>query len=256
MKLFYRELGEGQPIIILHGVFGSSDNWLTPAKFLSDKYKVYLIDQRNHGHSPKSAQFNNRVMAEDLEEFISEHSIEKPIVIGHSMGGKVAMNFVAKNQKQVVKLIVVDIAPKYYPPHHQKILEGLNAINLSELKSRQEADDILKNFESDLGVRQFLLKNLYRNELGHFDWRINLPVITEKINSVGEGMDVNIKIEVPTLFIRGEFSNYITSSDKELISTIFSNYKIETVQGAGHWVQAEQPESFLRVVKEYLFEVS
>jgi pimeloyl-ACP methyl ester carboxylesterase len=252
MKLFYRELGEGQPIVILHGVFGSSDNWLTPAKVLSQNHKVYLIDQRNHGHSPKSDVFNNVVMADDLAEFMEEHFIADPIVIGHSMGGKVAMNYAKKHEENLKKLIVVDISPKYYPPHHQKILAGLNAIDLKQLKSRQDADEILKQFEPEIGVRQFLLKNLYRNEQGEFDWRINLPVISEKIENVGEALDESAKINIPTLFIRGEKSNYIKPENEEMIRRIFKNYKIVTVEGAGHWVQAEQPEKFLNAVQSFL----
>jgi len=252
MNLFYRELGEGEPIVILHGVFGSSDNWLTPAKVLSQDHKVYLIDQRNHGHSPKSDVFNNVIMAEDLAEFMDQHSIKDPTVIGHSMGGKVAMNFAKKHEENLKKLIVVDIAPKYYPPHHQKILAGMKAIDLKQLKTRQEADEILKQFEPEIGVRQFLLKNLYRNEQGKFDWRINLSVISEKIENVGEALDESTEISTPTLFIRGEKSNYIKAGDEDLIRKFFKNYTIVTIEGAGHWVQAEQPDRFLKAVQAFL----
>jgi len=252
MKLFYRELGEGQPIIILHGVFGSSDNWITPAKMLSDGRRLYLLDQRNHGQSPKSDEFNNKVMADDLNEFVEDHQVKKPVIIGHSMGGKVAMTFASLYPDKLSKLIVVDIAPKYYPPHHQKILEGLRAIDLKRLESRQQADAILSQYEPELGVRQFLLKNLYRNQENEFSWRINLPVISEKINNVGESLDENIKINLPTLFIRGANSRYIKNTDEPLIKKLFSDIKIETIEGAGHWVQAEKPKEFVEAVRKFL----
>jgi esterase len=252
MKLFCRELGKGKPIVVLHGVFGSSDNWLTPAKFLASNYKLYLLDQRNHGQSPQSDEFNNQVMANDLKEFIDEHQIKDPVVMGHSMGGKVAMTFAAEYQQMISKLIIVDIAPKYYPPHHKKILEGLNSIDRENLKSRQEADVQLAKYEDNIGVRQFLLKNLYRNDKGEFSWRINLPVITEKIDNVGEALDENIKIEIPTLFIRGSESNYIQEKDEGMINKRFSDVRIETIEGAGHWVHAEKTEEFVEVVKEFI----
>jgi pimeloyl-ACP methyl ester carboxylesterase len=252
MQLFYRELGQGQPLIILHGVFGSSDNWLTPSKMLAQHFHVYLIDQRNHGHSLHSSEFTNKVLADDLGEFIQTHSLARPIIMGHSMGGKVAMEFAARKDSNLAKLIVVDIAPKYYPPHHQKILEGFNAINLSSLKSRQEADEILSLHEPELGVRQFLLKNLYRNDQGEFAWRINLPVLNEKINNIGEPLSETAKINVPTLFVRGEKSRYIKDQDLELIRKIFSDFRLETIAGAGHWVQAEKPKEFLDVVLKFL----
>ena len=252
MKLHYRELGQGKPVIVLHGVFGTSDNWITPAKILSEHYKLYLLDQRNHGQSPHSDEFNNSVMAEDLKEFIDLHGINKPVIMGHSMGGKVAMNFAAKNEDLIEKLIVVDIAPEYYPPHHQKILQGLNSIDLKNLKTRQEADEQLAKFEPEIPVRQFLLKNLYRNDNNEFAWRINLPVISEKINNVGEALDENICISVPALFIRGGNSNYIKEEDEAMIKKIFSDVRIETIEGAGHWVHAEKGKEFGDLVKEFV----
>lgn len=250
MKLFYREVGEGQPIIILHGVFGSSDNWLTPAKALSAKFKIYLVDQRNHGHSPNTDEFDNNLLANDLAEFIEEHSIVNPIIIGHSMGGKVAINYVAKHPSEVKQLVVVDIAPRYYPPHHQSILAGLNSLNFKTLQSRQEADQELTKYIPELGIRQFLLKNLYRDDEG-FKWRINLPVITEKIENVAEKVNAEI-INVPTLFIRGSESHYISSKDEETIKSMFTNVKIETIAGAGHWVQAEKPVEFLECLYRFI----
>ncbi|MBX9852843.1 MAG: alpha/beta fold hydrolase [Cytophagaceae bacterium] len=252
MKLHYRELGQGKPVIVLHGVFGTSDNWITPAKILSEQYKLYLLDQRNHGQSPHSDEFNNSIMAEDLKDFIEAQNILKPVVIGHSMGGKVAMNFAVRYGHMIDKLIVADIAPKYYPPHHQKILQGLNSIDLKNLKTRQEADEQLARYESDISTRQFLLKNLYRNDNNEFAWRINLPVITEKINNVGEALGENVRVNIPTLFIRGGNSNYIKKEDEILIEKIFADVRIETIEGAGHWVHAEKGKEFGDLVKKFV----
>ncbi|HSZ25756.1 MAG TPA: alpha/beta fold hydrolase [Cytophagaceae bacterium] len=253
MNLYYRELGtETPPIIILHGVFGSCDNWLTVSKGLAEIHKVYLLDARNHGQSPHSDEFNYQVMAEDLHEFIQQHQLMNPILIGHSMGGKTVMKYAADYPNEFSKMIVVDISPRYYPPHHQSILEGLSAISLETLESRQEADDILKKFEPVLGVRQFLLKNLYRNEQNRFDWRMNFKIIKSKIENIGEALDESAKITRPTLFIRGANSTYIQERDTTLIKTIFSDVQIATVEGAGHWVQAEKPKEFLEVVKNFL----
>ncbi len=253
MNLYYRELGEGNPpIVILHGVFGSCDNWLTVSKGLAETTKIYLLDARNHGQSPHSKEFNYDVMAEDLIEFIREKKLVNPVIIGHSMGGKIVMKFALKYPDYFSKMIVVDISPRYYAPHHHSILEGLTAISLEKLQNRQEADDILKSFEPTLGVRQFLLKNLYRNEQNGFSWRMNLDVIKNKIENIGEALNKDAKINNPTLFVRGANSSYILENDITLINSIFSNVKIATVEGAGHWVQAEKPMEFLETIKHFL----
>jgi len=252
MKLFYRELGEGEPLIILHGVFGSADNWLTVSKELAANFKLYLVDQRNHGLSPKSDEFNYTVMAEDVKEFLADHSIKNSTIIGHSMGGKVVMKFASLYPDLLKKMVVVDISPRYYGPHHQTILKGLLSLNLAALKTRQEADEQLAAYIPELSVRQFLLKNLYRNENNEFAWRINLPVINSKIENVGEALDENIRIAIPTLFIRGSQSDYIQAKDEELIRKIFTNVDIKTVQGSGHWVQAEKPKEFIEALKPFL----
>jgi len=252
MKLFYRELGEGKPLIILHGVFGSADNWLTVSKGLATDFKLYLLDQRNHGLSPKSDVFTYAAMADDLKEFMEEHSIKKPTVIGHSMGGKVVMKFASLYPALINKLVVVDISPRYYHPHHQDILKGLLSLNLTELKTRQEADEQLSVYVPELGVRQFLLKSLFRNQNNEFEWRINLPVINNQIENIGEALDENVRINLPSLFIRGSESKYIQQKDEELIHKIFTNSEIKTVQGSGHWVQAEKPKEFLEALKPFL----
>ena len=250
MKLFFRQVGEkGQPLVILHGIFGSSDNWLSVAKVLSEHFRVFLLDQRNHGQSPRSEDFSYQEMAADLKEFLEDHDLEDPILVGHSMGGKTVMQFAIDYPVAFDKLVVVDIAPKFYPVHHTGILQGLNTIDLPTLQTRQQADEILARYEDNPAVRQFLLKNLYRNAtLGHFDWRINLPVITREIHGVGEELTTNKAIAKPVLFIKGSASNYILPEDFKDIQRIFPNAKLETIEGAGHWVQADKPKEFCEIL--------
>lgn len=251
MKLFYREMGEGSPLVILHGVFGSSDNLLTAAKLLSDTYKVYLPDARNHGHSPHSEIFTYEAMAEDLREFLIEHAIKNPVIIGHSMGGKTVMKFASKHENMARKFIIMDIGPRYYSRHHDQILDGLNAIDLKHIASRQDADKQLATFIPEPAVRQFLLKNLDRSDSG-FKWRLNLPVITDKIENIGEGLNENVRITKPTLFIKGSESNYIQEKDLPLIRRIFTNLTLETLKGTGHWLHAEKPLELTKIVREFI----
>ncbi|UZR92939.1 alpha/beta fold hydrolase [Chondrinema litorale] len=252
MDLFFREVGQGSPVIILHGLFGSSDNWASIAKTISNHYKVYTVDQRNHGQSQNTDAFDYNTMADDLYEFIQAQNIDKPSIVGHSMGGKVAMTFALKYPEIVNKLVIVDIGPKAYPPHHQKILAGLNAVNLKEINSRKDADSILAKYEPTLGVRQFLLKNLYRNDEGDFDWRINVPVITKKITNVGIEIKSQEPYSNPVLFIRGANSHYIQEEDYSEIREIFPRAQIRTINNAGHWVHAEDPKTFVQYLYDFI----
>lgn len=251
MKLNYKEVGEGKPLIILHGLFGSSDNWISIARKLGEKRKVYVIDQRNHGDSPHSDEFSYDAMAADLKEFINDHIIPKFDLIGHSLGGKIAMVFACKYPDLVDNLIVVDIAPKQYPVHHDTIIEGLKSIDLYTLKSRNEADKALSEYVPLLGVRQFLLKNLKRTLEG-FGWKINIDVIQKEIAEVGKALATGSSFNKPTLFIRGGMSNYILEDDMEQILSHFANAKLTTVKGASHWVHAEKPDVFLNEVSTFL----
>lgn len=252
MHLYFRQLGTGKPIVILHGLFGSSDNWLTVSKAIVEKYEVFLIDLRNHGQSPHTSSHTYEEMAEDLAQFLIQNNLEKIILIGHSMGGKTAMAFAQKYPQKIEKLIVVDISPRYYPPHHQRELDALHSLDLSKLQNRQEADEIMAKIIPELGVRQFLLKNLYRTEDGIFKWRMNLPVLTSEINRIGDESLKNSKISIPTLFLRGENSNYISENDIKLIQTIFTNVQTRTISNAGHWIQAEQPKAFQDGIFDFL----
>ncbi|WP_138477807.1 alpha/beta fold hydrolase [Dyadobacter bucti] len=256
MQLNYKKIGEsGKTLIILHGVFGFLDNWLTISKTIADQgYQLYLVDQRNHGRSPHEAPLDFPTLAEDLQEFLQQQNISNPILLGHSMGGKTVMEYAVTYPGTFEKLVIVDIGPKAYPIHHSKILQGLNAIPIDKIESRNEADEILSQYEPILSVRQFLLKNLYRKDEGGFGWRFNLPVLTSDMSKVGSEVKSSEEIKVPVLFIRGEKSNYILDEDLEGILSIFPNARVETIQNAGHWVQAEQPKIFVETLLKFLEE--
>lgn len=251
MKLFFRELGHGQPFIILHGLMGSSDNWLTQAKMLAGQYHIYMVDQRNHGLSPQSDEFDYRVLANDLKEFIQEHKLERPIVLGHSMGGKAAMNFAISNPEMLDRLIIVDIAPKAYPVHHDSIVEGLKAIPINSLQSRNEADKILSEYVPESDVRQFLLKNLLRKPEGGFTWKINLLVIDKNLEQISADIQFPGTYQGHTLFVRGVHSHYVKDEDRQRIKSLFPNSTLVTMD-TGHWVQAEKPQEFVEVVRNFL----
>jgi esterase len=253
MKLHYKYLSgpSKTPLLIVHGLFGNLDNWQTLGKKFSENTNVYLVDQRNHGHSPHSEEFNYDLMALDLYQLILDLGLDKVDLIGHSMGGKAAMRLAQLHPEVFNKLIVVDIGPKGYPMHHDVILEGLNAIDFDFVKSRGEADTVLSNYIQDEGVKQFLLKNLYWKEKGVLAWRMNLPVLTKTIKDIIGALPTE-SVEIDTLFIRGEKSNYIIESDYSAIYEQFPNSDIETVYNAGHWVHAENPMEFYRAVMEFL----
>lgn len=251
MKLNYKKIGQGAPVIMLHGVFGSSDNLLSSAKALSEDFTVFILDQRNHGHSPHSENFTYQDMADDLLEFMDDQGLKSAALIGHSMGGKTVMHFAARHPERVSKLVVMDISPRYYKRHHDEILGGLNSIDPGNISSRTEADQVLAEYVAEPPVRQFLLKNLER-ENDAFKWRINLPVITEKIDNVGEPLPEEAVVPVPTLFIKGENSGYIREKDLDLIKRQFPDSRLHSIQGAGHWLHAEKPAEFVNAVKRFL----
>lgn len=254
MKLFFRQTGEtGPAIVILHGVFGSSDNWLTISKTIAaNGYRVFALDQRNHGQSPRGDDQDYHSMAADLHEFLVDHKLDNPILIGHSMGGKAVMQYAMLYPGTYQSVVVVDIAPKFYPVHHAELVRGLKSIDLAGIKSRTEADAVLSRFEPILTVRQFLLKNLYRNEAGQFAWRLNLPVIERELHGIGEELTNTHIVSEPTLFIRGSESPYILDEDIPMIKRIFPNAQLITIQGTGHWVQAEKPSEFVEVLMNFL----
>jgi esterase len=251
MQLNFKKSGSGPPLVILHGLFGSLDNWFSIAKELVEHYTLYLVDQRNHGDSPHSTEWNYGVMVEDLLELLDAEGLDSVYLMGHSMGGKTVMNFAVQYPERVSKLIVGDIAPRYYPIHHQVILEGLNALDLSQLQSRKEADDLLAPYIPELGIRQFLLKSLGRDTNG-FAWKINLSVITQHIEEVGKALDEETVFEGPTLFLGGANSSYIQEKDLSDMKRHFPNCTWISIPNAGHWLHAEQPQAVVAAMRKFL----
>lgn len=251
MKLHYRKIGQGPPLFILHGLFGSSDSWQTLAKRFAAQHTVYSVDQRNHGRSPHSEDFNYALMSDDLRELIADTGETAIRLIGHSMGGKTAIHFAAHHADWVHRLIVVDTGYKGYAPHHRSIVDGLEAIDLSAVQSRQQADEQLAHYVAELPVRQFLLKNLYRTKEHQWGWRINLSALSRHLHRVVEAVEVD-RIEVPTLFIRGGKSRYILESDYPAIKDKFPKGAIHTIASASHWVHAEAPDAFFEAATEFL----
>lgn len=247
MKPHFRELGSGQPMIILHGLFGFSDNWQTHAKKFAEYYRVILVDLRNHGHSDWSDEFSYDIMVDDLKELCNELHLKNILMIGHSMGGKVAILFAQKHKELLDKLVVVDIGVKAYPMHHQHILAGMHAIDLPKIQLRKEAEEILKRYIDSDGVRQFLLKNLYWKDKGQLAWRMNLKVLEREMENILSSLPEK-EVMLPTLFIRGELSNYILDEDIEQLEDQFPDSEIITIKDAGHWVHAEAPEEFVDAV--------
>lgn len=244
MKLHYRELGEGKPMIILHGLFGFSDNWQTHAKKLADYYRVILVDLRNHGHSPWSNEFSYDIMAQDVINLCEDLGLSEVILVGHSMGGKTAMRVAQMREDLLEKLVVVDMGIKRYPPHHQHILAGIHSVTLDNVGSRREAEEQLaKHIDSD-GVKQFLLKNLYWKEKGKLSWRMNVEVLEGAMDEILKAIPEQ-EVFIPTLFIKGELSNYLIDEDHSAIERVFIDVEFVTIPNAGHWVHAEAPGPFL-----------
>lgn len=253
MKLHSNILGQGKPFVILHGFLGMSDNWKTLGKKFSEEgFEVHLVDQRNHGHSFHDDNFDYETLSEDLRHYFEVHNLSEAIVLGHSMGGKTAMLFATQNPNLVSKLIVADISPRFYPIHHDAILEGLSSLDFSEIKSRGAADKQLANYVSDFGTRQFLLKNLYWKEKGQLALRMNLKVLKENVSEVGEALPLHAKFEKETLFLRGDKSEYIALQDETIIKQHFSNVNIVTIANAGHWLHAENPDDFFNEVMQFI----
>ncbi|MFV8464537.1 alpha/beta fold hydrolase [Flavobacterium sp. LB1P62] len=250
--LYSKIEGAGQPLLILHGFLGMSDNWKTLAAQFAADFQVHILDLRNHGRSLHSEEFSYEIMVQDVFEYCQAHTLENINVIGHSMGGKVAMLLATKHPELVDKLIVADIGPKFYPQHHQDILAGLNAVDFSIKPSRNEVEEIMAKYITDFGTRQFLMKNLYWQEPGQLAFRFNLAVFNTKMDEIGVPLPENLIFEKPTLFIRGGNSNYILDSDFENIKRHFPNSNIETIPNVGHWLHAENPAGFYQMVSSFL----
>ncbi len=253
MLLHSNILGEGPPFIILHGFLGMSDNWKTLGrKFSEEGYQVHLVDQRNHGRSFHDTTFDYEALAEDLKHYCEELQLKNIVLLGHSMGGKTAMVFTSQYPDLVSKLLVADISPRYYPVHHDTILEGLSSLDFNTIKSRGEADEQLSNYVPEFGTRQFLLKNLYWIEKEQLALRVNLPVLKDNVSEVGEALPAHSNFEKDTLFLKGDRSEYISINDEAIIKNHFPLARIETIKNAGHWLHAENPTDFFEAVIKFI----
>lgn len=269
MKLFSRISGSGIPLVILHGLYGSSDNWLSIIRQLEPFAQIHALDARNHGQSPHTSEHNYPAMGIDIHEYFTDNQIDKAILLGHSMGGKAAMYFSLQWPEKVHKLIVADISPRTYAipeqahsPEisHKKILETLISLNVEQAGSRAEIDAKLAAHIPIEKIRMFLLKNLRRNpnrclgEAGCFEWQINLKALYSELERIMEGFELLPvdACQIPTLFLRGDQSPYISESDLPLIKKLFPVSNITTLHGAGHWLHADKPELFVSEVIRFI----
>ena len=252
LNLNYKEFGQGDPLIILHGLFGMLDNWQTIAKKLAEHFTVFLIDQRNHGKSPHDDEHSYESMAEDLHDFMTSKWIYKAHIIGHSMGGKTAMLFATEYPDFVKTLTIVDIAPKTYLPGHNEIFNALVSVELEKVKSRKDAESMLEKGIQSPTIRQFLLKNLKREKNGQYLWKMNLPVIYNNYEDILKSCLGEEIFEGETFFIKGGQSGYIQKEDIETIQVHFPKAKVETINSAGHWIHAEAPQAFLKMLEDFL----
>jgi esterase len=258
MDLNFKEFGAGFPIIILHGLLGSLDNWQTIARKISESspFKTYIVDQRNHGKSPHSDEFNYDLLANDILDFYSQHNISKAHIIGHSMGGKAAMKFALENEPLVEKLIVVDIAPSVADDHHTPIFEALFAADVAHATKREEVEAVLhQKLGDDKTTIQFLMKGLQRDVADkNLEWKFNLDALWKHYDDIVEGISASKPFTKPALFIKGEKSDYINAGNYPDIAELFPNNQIVEIAGAGHWVQAENPVEFLEVTEKFLMD--
>ena len=253
MKIVHSKIiGEGAPLLILHGYFGMSDNWKSLGNKFGEDFQIHLIDQRNHGRSFHANNFNYDLLVEDIVQYIEHHQLEKVIVLGHSMGGKVAMLFAVKYPTLVAKLIIVDIAPRYYQPHHTDILKALNSVDFLIHNTRKLVDQKIAELIPDIGVRSFLLKNVYWKEKGLLAYRFNLQSLTENNSEVGKALPSFTTFNGETLFLAGGNSGYITESEVPMIKAHFPKAIIKTIANVGHWLHAEKPKAFYELVMRFL----
>ncbi|MGC8653295.1 MAG: alpha/beta fold hydrolase [Candidatus Kryptoniota bacterium] len=252
MRLNYITFGDGPSLVILHGLFGSLDNWYSLSKAFAEGFRVITVDMRNHGRSPHSFIFNYQVMAKDILELLDDLRISEASLLGHSLGGKVAMQFVSLYPNRVHSLVVVDIAPRSYEANHLEIIQSMLSLHLSSHQTRKELDAELAQSIREYSVRQLLLKNVGRDSSGKFFWKFGLEEIAKNYDEVNREIRFLSKINKPTLFIRGGKSNYINDENILDIKKYFSKVEIVTIPAAGHWVHADAPAEFLRIVMDFL----
>jgi pimeloyl-ACP methyl ester carboxylesterase len=254
MKLFYRTLGEGTPLVIIHGLFGMSDNWITIAKVFAEKFKVILPDLRNHGNSPHSIDFNINVMAEDINKLFQRLGISSAFVIGHSLGGRIAISLALQYPEIIEKLIVVDIAPRKYTGNKNitNLLEVMTRIDFSMLKTFSQIEKKITQFIWDKKFVNLLLKNIKKTDKGYYECKLNFPVIKSNIETLMCPIIEKNTFKKPVMFLKGELSDFIVSEDEQEISRYFPDAKIITVKNAGHWVHADAPKEFIQQVNSFL----
>jgi esterase len=252
MQLHFKESGQGRVVILLHGLFGSSDNWHPIALRLAESFHVFAVDQRNHGQSPHSDEMDYPLMAADVNKFMAARGLETAMVIGHSMGGKAAMQFALQFPGRVEKLVVADMAPRAYAPAHEKIFAAQLALDLKSFSTRQQIEEALAPEIPDLVLRRFLLKNLGRSSTGEFFWKINLRGVAKSYFRLRAPVSAPAPFVKPALFIRGGKSDYIHPADGSLIRELFPMAEIQTIAEASHWVHADAPEAFLRLALGFM----
>lgn len=268
MKLFFREYGkQGPKLIILHGLYGASDNWVSIARQLENDYHVYILDQRNHGQSPHSTEMNYEEMANDLKLFYEDQNIDKAHLIGHSMGGKTAMRFALENPQLIDKLVILDIAPKSYASfsnyaqitnNHAAIIKAMQAVDAPSANSRKDIDTQLSKYLDNDKLRHFLLKNIERKKDGTYQWRLNLDIISKSLEILMDGFSdlspEDCKVSLPSIFIRGENSGYVMDEDTLIIRKFFKDAEVVSIPEAGHWLHAEQPILLVKTLAYFLLD--
>ncbi len=252
MQLHFKQLGHGEPLVLLHGLFGSGDNWFGVAPKLAEKFRVLAPDLRNHGYSPHHPEMDYPLLAADVAKFLAAQKIESAAVVGHSMGGKVAMQLALDFPERVNKLVVVDMAPRAYPRAHDHIFGALLALDLVAFQIRADIEAALAPEIPSLNLRRFLLKNLGRDERGRFAWKMNVRGVAENYTRLGEILGAGQPFTKPALFIRGGKSDYITPADEPDIRRRFPAAEIQVIATAGHWVPADAPEEFVCCVLGFL----
>ena len=250
--LNFKSFGQGDPLIILHGLFGMLDNWQTVAKRLAEHYTVFIVDQRNHGRSPHFPEMDYGLMANDLKEFLESQWVYKAHIMGHSMGGKTAMQFALDHPEMTEKLIVVDMSPKAYPGGHEAIFDALLALDLAKVEGRGDALSFLEGRIEEEGVRLFLMKNLSRQKTGGYVWKMNLSAIYQHYADILAPIESELPFEGECLFLGGEHSNYIQPDDHPNIHALFPQAHIQTIPQAGHWIHADQPQALIQAVRAFL----
>jgi esterase len=252
MILNYKKLGSGPPLIILHGLFGMLDNWITIAKKLEHNYTVYIIDQRNHGKSGRSDIFNYQAMSDDLYEFMDTHDIKTSHLIGHSMGGKTIMQFAFDYPEKVNKLIVADISPAHYENNHEMIINAMMSVDFDKQKSRSDVEDLLSKEINSKRLLQFLMKNLYWKDKSTLGWKTNMEAVLKNMEFIGMPIESENPYTGPALFVKGGRSDYITIKEMHIIKKLFPHAEIKTIAGATHWLHADKPQEFYDLISGFL----